>query len=69
MKLVLLLVTACVVYSLGMRAIIKELRTHPSQEERRENQSVPLMLAATTLFLATTVHTTRLAMQGVLPLL
>ena len=69
MKLVVTLFILTALYFFGMCFLVREYRTCKTKEERTQNQSIPLMFAATILFLVVSIHTTTLAIAGTLPLL
>lgn len=69
MKLAIILIILTAVYAMGITFLIRELKTHPSAEERRDNQSIPMILAATCLYVTLVVKLVQFSIQGVLPLL
>ena len=69
MKLLVFIVIATTIYILALGFLITELKNHPSEEERKRNQSFPLIFASTVLYLVVVIHTIQLTLQGVLPLL
>lgn len=56
MKLFIYFAVVSVAYFCGMTYLIYERKTHPSKEERYENQSGPMMIGATLLFVALLVQ-------------
>lgn len=69
MKLCIVLLIATVIYGLGMRHLVVELKTKTSEEERKTYQTWPMIIAATVFYLTVVIQTTRLSLMGVLPLL
>lgn len=69
MKLAICLIIVTAIYVFAMTKLIKELKAHSSAEERKQNQSYPMMFAATVLFIAIVTSVIRLTVQGVLPLI
>lgn len=69
MKLVAILIIATVLYGVGLRHLVVELKTKTSAEERKTYQTVPMIVAATVFYLTVAIQTTRLSLMGVLPLL
>jgi len=69
MKLVLFIVIATIIYTFAMFRLVREMRLASSREERRELQSVPLIVSSTVFYLAVVIKTSQMAFAGVLPLL
>lgn len=66
MKVVLIIIVILVAYAAGMRFLVKEYISQP--EKRKENQSVPIMAAATIFVAVLIIQIVRLTEQGFLSL-
>lgn len=69
MKLVLFIFIATAIYAFALFRLVREMRLATSKEERRELQSIPLIVASTVFYLVAVIKTTQMTLAGFLPLL
>lgn len=56
-------------YIFGMRFLVKELAQNKTAEKMRENQSIPLIISATTLYAVVIYQMVNLSLKGVIHLM
>lgn len=69
MRLVVVIAIITAFYVAAMTFFIRELKAHPSKEDRQMNQSIPLIISTTFFYAVCIIQLLRFCTSGALSLL